>query len=205
MHPSRTPKFKVLVGHNDGTDPSRFGGNGQATRSVFELQTVTGANGVSRVGGPTVAPLAVSSSHYTAAVRVLSNTYWNPDADPPPPFFPQEEVMVGSTFLTSGEEFGIEMGGGADTAAHIATSLALAIQTVEGITAVASGDTVYILSHRTDGYLPIKASNDTSVIFSGYTFQVKGPSGEVLTTAPRDRRTFFVMKLEKSQSPPVIR
>lgn len=205
MHPVRPPKFKVLVAHIVGaSDPSRFGGNAQVSASYFELQTSYNPNGTGRVTGPAVAPAAPSSSNYTACIKILSNTYWNPTEDAPPPFFSQEEVQVGDTFLTSGEDFGVNMGGGVGTPTQIATSLALAISRIPGVSAVSTGEFVYILSRLAEGFLPIMASNDTAELFSGYTFEVRGPGGEILTVAPNDRRTYYVLNTVRTSTPPVI-
>ena len=200
------PKFKILVANIDGASDPSIGeaGNPVKNRTAFVLQQMILPDGTTRIGGPTQSPPAPSSVSHTAAIQVVSNTFWDPSVATPPPFYQKEEVQIGDRFLTASEEFGAGLGSAAGTLAEIASSLATAMSTIPGVQAVASGDFVYITSTRTDGYLPVKASNDTATIFSGYDFHVLGPNGEVLTVVPNDRRTYYIVKPVKSQSPPTI-
>jgi hypothetical protein len=130
--------------------------------------------------------------------------YWDPSVTAPPPFYSQEEVQVFDRFFIAGEEFGAGLGSGTGPETAIASSLASALSRVEGLKAAAVGDTVYVASTRPDQYLPIKASNDMGVALVGYNFQVQGSGGEVLTVAPRDRRTYYLIKKVRTQAPPGI-
>lgn len=200
------PKFKILVANLAASgDPSRgVEGNPVKTRTGFVLQTVVCANGTTRIGGPVQTPPVPSSSNYTVAIQVLAPDYWDPTVAAPPPFLTTEEVQIGAQYFTASEDFGVGLGSGTGPTSAIATSLALAVNTVEGVRAVATGDTVYITSRRSDGLLPVKASNDMGVVLGAYTFSVIGPGGVVLTTAPQDRVTYYVVKPFKTQAPPTI-
>lgn len=197
VHPSAPPKFTVLVAHFDGTSE-------RPIRSGFVLQQVRLANGVGRVGGPLQSQPTVDATHYQAAIKVLSPTFWDPSVAAPPPFYAKEEIQIFDEYFVAGEEFGAGHGSAAGTVDQIASQLATSINTIEGVSAVAVTDTVYIASHRFDGSMAVKASNDTAVQLAGYVFRVLGASGVVLTTPPVDRRTFYVVKTVKSQSSPVI-
>lgn len=198
------PKFKVLVASmsNPG-DPSR-GVNPTVTRMGFELQQVVNTtNGTQRVAGPTNTIPVPSSGSYTVAIQVLRPDYWDPSVTPPGPFYTKEEVQIADQYFLASEEFGAGLGSGAGTVDDVASSLAAAINTMDSIRAVAVTDTVYITSSRTDPILPVKASNDTAVLLGGYDFRVIAPGAITLTTAPIQRRTYFVVKPVKTQSPPI--
>lgn len=206
MKPSTQPKFKVLVAHfAGGSDPSRGpAGNPVPIRTGFILQQVTLENGTGRVGGPIQHQPTVDATHYQAAIQVLSNTYWDPTVAPPGPFYTKEEVQVFDRYFVAGDDFGIGMGSGAGAVNDIATSLAASINTVDGVSAVAILDTVYISSDRFSQDMAVSASNDTAVLLAGYVFDVLGASGVVLTSPPQDRRPFYLIKTVKCQSAPVI-
>lgn len=202
---SAPPKFKLLVCH--GRDSVDYGGNlppPARTRSQFTIQQVTLTTGNGRIGGPIQAIPAPSLAAHTVAIKVLADTFYDPTVVAPPPFIDQEEIQVFNLFLVAGEEFAQGLGSGVGTVDAIATSLALALNRIHGVQAVATGDTVYITSSRLEETMAIKASNDTEAILSGYMFQVLGPAGEVMTTAPNGRRTYQMVKAVKSQSAPEI-
>lgn len=202
---SAPPKFKILVANlAGGSDPSRgTSGNPVKLRTGFQLQMVTLPNGTGRVAGPIQAHLPPTALNHTAAIQVVSATYWDPTVDPPPQFYQEEEVQIFDQYLVASEEFGVGLGSGVGPVNGIATSLATAISSIDGMSASSVGDTVYITSNGPSAELPIKASNDTATLLSGYMFSVLGPSGEVLTSAPQDRKTYYVVRLRKFQSPPV--
>jgi len=198
------PKFKILVANmsNPG-DPSR-GVNPTITRYGVELQQLANTtNGHLRVAGPTNTIPVPSAGSYTVAIQVLRPDYWDPSVAPPGPFYPKEEVQVGEQYFLASEEFGAGLGSGAGTVNDVASSLAAAIDTMDGVRAVAVTDTVYITSSLMSPILPIKASNDTAVLLGGYDFSVIAPGAITLTTAPIQRRTYFVVKPVKTQSPPI--
>lgn len=146
----------------------------------------------------------VDSTHYQAAIKVLSNVYWNPAVAAPGPFYTKEEIQIFDTYFVAGEEFGAAIGSGTGTVAAIASQLARAINTIEGVSAVSASDTVYINSQRLDALMAVKGTNDTAVQLTGYVFRALGASGVVLSAPPVDRRTFYVIKAVRSQSAPII-
>jgi hypothetical protein len=205
MQPSFPPKFKVLVAALTGaSDPSRgTAGNPVVARTGFTLQQATLENGTSRINGPSVAIPAPTALAHTAAIKVTAPDYWDPIAIPPPPFYPTEEVLAFNQYLTAGEEFGSGLGGGVGPVATIATALAASLDNILGIEAVAIADTVYITSLRSEETLPIKATDDMSIVLGAVSFEVYGPGAVLLSVSPNYRQTFFVTKTSKSQSAPI--
>ena len=198
------PKFKILVANILGaSDPAGLAGNAVKIRTGFELQMVHMPNGTGRIAGPIQAIPPTTAISHTVSIRVLSNTFWDPTVAAPPPFYPKEEIQVFDRFLTASEDFAVGMGSAAGGVNAIAASIATAVQGIEGVTAISVGDTAYITSRRLDGYMPVKASNDTAVVLAAYDFRVQGPAGEILTVAPLDRKTYFMVKVVKSQGAPI--
>jgi len=208
LHPCTPPKFKILVANlAHGSDPSlNSGGNPVKLRTGFVLQQVITVDGNVRTGGPVQQPPPVSAVNYTAAIQVLSPTYWDPTVAPPGPFYYQEEVRVFDQYPLAGVDFGLGLGSGTGPVAAVATSLAAWINaSVDGVLATSVGDIVYLTSLRSDAFLPVQATNDMSVLLAGgKVFSVKDSAGNVLNPATRERANLFVPKVVKTQSPPVI-
>ena len=201
------PKFKILVANTEGSsDPGRnSGGNPVKIRTGFTLQQVNLPNGKAQVGGPVQSPPAVSSSNYSAAIKVLSADYWDPTIAPPGPFYYQEEVRVFDQYPTAGSEFGVGNGSGTGTASDIALSLATWVnRSVDQVSAISAGDTVYLTSSRPDAMIPIQATNDMSTLLGALVFQVRGPGGVVLSGSGHERASFYIFKPSKTQSAPGI-
>jgi hypothetical protein len=169
----------------------------------FELQMVIRENGVATMAGPVRTVAAVSSTNKSAVVRVLSSRYWDPAEAPPPPFYDKEQVQIGGQFLVASEDFGAGLGSETGTATAVATSLVTALNRVSGVEATSDGDTVYILSRRPEHVVSLQATNDTSALLGGVSFQVQGPSGEVLSAAGSYRRTHQIPRLLPFQTAPI--
>lgn len=201
------PKFKILVANLAGSsDPSRGpSGNPEKLRTGFVLQQMVLQDGTARTNGPTQVIPAVDATHYTAAIKVLSARYWDSTVAPPGPFYYQEECRVFDQYPMAGVDFGVGNGSLAGPVNTIATKLALWVNdSVEGVTAVAVGDTAYMTSSRADARLPVQATNDMSTLLGGLIFRVVGPNGEVLSGTGHQRANFYVAKPVKTQEPPTI-
>lgn len=201
------PKFKILVANLAGSsDPSRGpSGNPEKLRTGFVLQQMVLQDGTARTNGPTQVIPAVDATHYTAAIKVLSARYWDSTVAPPGPFYYQEECRVFDQYPMAGVDFGVGNGSLAGPVNTIATTLALWVNdSVEGVTAVAVGDTAYMTSSRADARLPVQATNDMSTLLGGLIFRVVGPNGEVLSGTGHQRASFYVAKPVKTQEPPTI-
>lgn len=205
MQPSFPKKFTILVAAlKSSSDPSRGpSGNPKVARGGFVLQQIVPADGRPRIGGPIIPPATPSPANYTAAIQVATAQFWDPTVAAPPPLYLKEEVALFGQYITASEEFGEGEGGGAGPVAAVATGLAKALNTYLDIKAVAVADTVYIISLSASATLPIKATDDMSVILAGVPFLVKGPGGVVLSTSPNYRQTFFVVKPLPTLSPPI--
>lgn len=205
MQPCAPKKFKILVAAiKTPSDPSRGpSGNPTVSRTGFVLQQMVLENGISRIAGPVTPPQPPSPVAYTASIKVVNPTYWDPAVAPPGPFYFKEEVALFDRYVVASEEFGAGLGGGVGPVAAIASQLADSLDVYPGIEAAAVGDTVYITSLRPDDALPIKATNDETTVLGGPFFEVYGPGGILLSVAPTYRQTFFVTKPEKTQAPPV--
>lgn len=206
MQPCTPKKFNILVAAlKTPSDPSRGPiGNPTVSRTGFTLQQMVLENGTTRINGPVVPPPPPSPAAYTASIKVVAPLYWDPVVAPPGPFYFKEEVALFDQYITASEEFGSGMGSGAGPVAGIATQLATSLDFYLDVEAAAVGDTVYITSHRPNATLPIKATDDMSIVLGpGVTFEVYGPGGVLLSVGPEYRQTFFVTKPAKTQSPPV--
>ncbi len=198
------PKFRILVANMSSPGEPSMGINPTVTRMGFELQQIVDTSkGMARVAGPVNAIPAPSAGSYTVAITVLRPDFWDPAVAAPGPFYTKEEVQIGDSYFLASEEFGAGMGSGAGTEADIATSLAAAIDRMDDIRAASVGPTVYVTSSRPDGLLAVKASNDTAVLLGGYDFRVIAPGAITLTTAPIQRKTYYLVKPVKTQTPPV--
>lgn len=204
MQPSFPRQFNILVpALVTPSDPSRGpAGNPRVARGGFTLSLVNTRSGTARVGGPVQTPPAPSALAYTAAIEVDSADYWDPTVAPPAPLLLQEEVAVFDNFIVASEEFGQGQGSGAGPLATVATTLANALNKLPMVKAAAVGAIVYITSLSEDATLPLKATDDMSVILSGTPFLVSGPGGVLLSVSPQYRQTFFIVKPFKTQAPP---
>ena len=201
------PKFKILVANLSGSsDPSRGpAGNPVKLRTGFVLQQMVLPDGTSRTNGPTQVIPPVDATHYTAAIKVLSARYWDATVAPPGPFYYQEECRVFNQYPMAGVDFGVGNGSLAGPVNTIAANLALWVNdSVEGVTALAVGDTAYFTSSRADAQFPVQATNDMSTLLGGLIFRVVGPNGEVLSGTGHQRANFYVVKPVKTQEPPTI-
>lgn len=201
------PKFKILVANLAGSsDPSRGpSGNPEKLRTGFVLQQMVLPDGTARTNGPTQVVPPVDATHHTAAITVLAPDYWDATVAPPGPFYYQEECRMFDQYPMAGVDFGVGNGSGAGTVANVATKLALWVnESVEGVTALAVGDTAYLTSSRADARFPVQATNDMSTLLGGLTFRVVGPNGETLSGTGHQRASFYVVKPVKTQEPPTI-
>lgn len=207
MNVSTPPKFKILVANLEGgSDPSRGpAGNPVKIRTGFVLQQIALPDGTNRVGGPVQAPPPVDAANYTASIQVLSSDYWDPTVAPPGPFYFQEEVRAFDQYAVAASDFGVGNGSGAGPVNTVASTLSNAINlTVEGVSATAVADTVYMTSSRTDATFPVQATNDMSTLLGSLVFAVSGPGGVVLSGAGHQRASFYIFKPVKTQLPPTI-
>ena len=205
VQPSYPKKFNILVAAlKTPSDPSRgTSGNPTVSRTGFTLQQINLENGTNRIAGPIVAPPPPSALAHTAAIEVASADYWDPLVTPPAPLYLKEEVSLFDRYIVASEEFGSTLGSGAGPVAAIATQLATALNLYPDVDAVSVASTVYITSHRPDGTLPIKATDDMSVVLGSAPFEVYGFGGILLSVGPEYRQTFFVVRPTKFQSPPI--
>jgi hypothetical protein len=182
------PPFKILV-----SNPNF---------SSMTLQLVVAEGGSLRQGGPVATPAPVTSTHYTAAIEV-DNTYWDPGVSAPGPFYPLLEVCVGEHYRRAAVEFGAGLGSASGAADAVAAGLVDALGSVPGVQALADGATVYVLSNRPDGKLPVSVSNDTSVLLNGGldTFSLSGPGGVAL---PSNGSTQWIPNPTPFQGAPVL-
>ena len=201
------PPFKILVANfSGGSDPSRGpSGNPVKLRTGFVLQQMVLPDGTARTNGPTQVIPAVDATNHSAAIKVLSPDYWDATVAPPGPFYYQEECRMFDQYPMAGVDFGVGYGSGTGPVAPIASRLATWVNlTVEGVSALAVGDTTYLTSSRADAMFPVQATNDMAVILGGLIFQVKGPHGEVLSGTGHERASFYIVKSVKTQGPPRV-
>jgi hypothetical protein len=208
MRVAAPPKFKVLVANLAGSsDYSLNMAPPTKLRTGFVLQMLHTPGGVTRINGPTQQPPPVSLANNMARIQVSSANYWDPTVAPPGPFYYQEECRAFDQYPQAASDFGVGEGSGTGPVNTVASELANWINlSVQGVSALSVGDTVYMTTNRVDPVFPVQATNDMSVLLGGgaVIFTVKDGAGNTLNVAGQRRRSFYLPKTVKSQAAPTI-
>ena len=197
------PPFTVLVAHVvSGTDPSRP----EKLRTGFVLQHFHDPNGRTVGGGPLAGRPALSTTNATASIQVAPH-YWDPaGAESVPPYGPKDEIRVNSYYLVAGEDFGVGMGSGTDTAATaLAVDLGSALMKLPGVEVLVASDRVYLRAKDGEPELVVAATNDYSAIEGTASFTVRDGAGNVQTTVPNLRRSVAIPNPPDLASPEILR